>query len=69
MPERTSSSESSTTTQVPTQPEPSTSSQSTESVATAETPLVKELQQEIQELRGEVGRMKKEIEDIWSSLG
>ncbi|MGY8771132.1 MAG: DUF480 domain-containing protein [Pirellulales bacterium] len=69
VPERTSSSESSTTTQVPTQPEPSTSSQSTESVATAETPLVKELQQEIQELRGEVGRMKKEIEDIWSSLG
>ncbi|PHS19065.1 MAG: hypothetical protein COA78_01110 [Blastopirellula sp.] len=43
--------------------------QSAETITASETPLIKELQQEMQELRGEVGRLKKEIEDIWSSLG
>ncbi|MFI4873828.1 MAG: YceH family protein [Blastopirellula sp. JB062] len=34
-----------------------------------ESPLVRELRKEIEDLKGEMGRMKKDIEDLWSNLG
>ncbi|EAQ78244.1 YceH family protein [Blastopirellula marina] len=35
----------------------------------SESPLVRELRKEIEDLKGEMGRMKKDIEDLWSNLG
>ncbi|MCC9606028.1 YceH family protein [Blastopirellula sp. JC732] len=37
--------------------------------AESESPLVRELRKEIEDLKNEMGRMKKDIEDLWSNLG
>lgn len=34
-----------------------------------ESPLVRDLRKEIEDLKNEMGRMKKDIEDLWSNLG